>query len=63
VTFLFTDMDGSTRRWDQDPVAMRATVTMQGDVVRGAIETNDGRGRGGRGCSAELDGVAMRAGS
>ena len=23
VTFLFTDIEGSTRLWEQDPVAMR----------------------------------------
>ena len=27
VTFLFTDIEGSTRRWEADAVAMRAALT------------------------------------
>ena len=26
VTFLFTDIEGSTRRWESDPEAMRAAL-------------------------------------
>ncbi len=26
VTFLFTDIEGSTRRWEADPDAMRAAL-------------------------------------
>ena len=26
VTFLFTDIEGSTRRWEADPDAMRASL-------------------------------------
>src|SRR6516162_2015962 len=42
VTFLFTDMEGSTRRWEEDPAAMRLAVAKHDDVVRGAIEANGG---------------------
>jgi class 3 adenylate cyclase len=27
VTFLLTDLEGSTRMWEQDPIAMKATST------------------------------------
>ena len=42
VSFLFTDMEGSTRRWEEDPAAMRLAVAKHDDVVRGAIEANGG---------------------
>jgi predicted ATPase len=42
VTFLFTDMEGSTRRWEEDPDAMRLAVAKHDEVVRGAIEANGG---------------------
>jgi predicted ATPase len=42
VTFLFTDMEGSTRRWEEDPDAMRVAVARHDEVVRGAIEANGG---------------------
>lgn len=43
VTFLFTDIEGSTRRWESDPDAMRAALTVHDDVLAAAIESNDGR--------------------
>jgi hypothetical protein len=30
--FLFTDIEGSTRRWEGDPEAMRAAVTKHDEV-------------------------------
>ena len=42
VTFLFTDMEGSTRRWEEDPDATRVAVAKHDEVVRGAIEANRG---------------------
>ena len=42
VTFLFTDMEGSTRRWEEDPDAMRLAVAKHDEVVRRAIEANGG---------------------
>jgi len=38
VTFLFTDIEGSTRRWEADPEAMRAALAAHDDVLRTAIE-------------------------
>ena len=42
VTFLFTDVEGSTRRWEEDPDAMRLAVARHDEVVLGAIEANRG---------------------
>ena len=38
VTFLFTDVEGSTRRWEADADAMRAALAAHDEVLRGAIE-------------------------
>jgi hypothetical protein len=40
VSFLFTDMEGSTRRWEEDPDAMRLAVARHDQVVRGAIQAH-----------------------
>jgi class 3 adenylate cyclase len=42
VTFLFTDVEGSTRRWEADADAMRAALAVHDDVLRAAIETHGG---------------------
>ena len=42
VTFLFTDVEGSTRRWEADPAAMRAALMAHDEVLRIAIEGHDG---------------------
>jgi len=42
VTFLFTDIEGSTRRWEADAEAMRAALLVHDEVVRAAIEEHDG---------------------
>ena len=42
VTFLFTDIEGSTRRWEADPDGMRAELAAHDDVLRAAIEANGG---------------------
>ena len=42
VTFLFTDIEGSTRRWEADPEAMRAALVLHDDVLRSAIEAHGG---------------------
>src|SRR6476646_9596875 len=42
VTFLFTDIEGSTRRWEADADAMRAALLKHDDVLRTAIEAHDG---------------------
>jgi predicted ATPase len=42
VTFLFTDVEGSTRRWEADAEAMRAALLAHDRVLRDAIETHEG---------------------
>ena len=42
VTFLFTDIEGSTRRWEADPEAMRAALSTHDEVLRPAIEARGG---------------------
>ena len=42
VTFLFTDIEGSTRRWEADADAMRAALLAHDDVSRTAIESHGG---------------------
>src|SRR5258705_2513510 len=42
VTFLFTDIEGSTRRWEADANAMRAALLVHNQVLRIAIETHGG---------------------
>ena len=42
VTFLFTDIEGSTRRWEADADAMRAALVAHDQVLRAAIETHGG---------------------
>ncbi|MGO9030412.1 ATP-binding protein [Mycobacterium sp.] len=42
VTFLFTDVEGSTRRWEADADGMRIALAAHDEVLRGAIEAYDG---------------------
>ena len=42
VTFLFTDIEGSTRRWEADAAAMRAALMAHDEVLRSSIEAHDG---------------------
>jgi predicted ATPase/class 3 adenylate cyclase len=42
VTFLFTDVEGSTRRWEADADAMRAALLAHDKVLRRAIGAHDG---------------------
>src|SRR6516165_2929696 len=42
VTFLFTDVEGSTRRWEADADAMRAAMAAHDNVLREAIEAHGG---------------------
>ena len=42
VTFLFTDIEGSTRLWEEQPDAMRELVAEHDARFRAAIEENDG---------------------
>jgi predicted ATPase/class 3 adenylate cyclase len=42
VTFLFTDIEGSTRLWEAAPDAMRAVLVSHDSIVRRAIEAHSG---------------------
>ena len=42
VTFLFTDVEGSTRRWDADADGMRLALAAHDEVLRDAIEAHGG---------------------
>ena len=42
VTFLFTDVEGSTRRWEADAEAMRVALAAHDEVLRAAIEAHGG---------------------
>ena len=42
VTFLFTDIEGSTLRWEADADAMRAALMAHDEVLRSSIEAHDG---------------------
>lgn len=41
LTFLFTDIEGSTRLWENYPEAMQASLARHDEILRGSIE---GRG-------------------
>ena len=43
VTFLFTDIEGSTRRWEAEPDVMRSALADHDDVLRQAVEAQGGR--------------------
>ena len=42
VTFLFTDVEGSTRRWEADAVTMRLALADHDRILRNAIEAHGG---------------------
>jgi predicted ATPase/class 3 adenylate cyclase len=42
TTFLFTDIEGSTRLWEQEPERMRAALAVHDAVARAAVESNRG---------------------
>lgn len=64
VTFLFTDLESSTRQWEDDPDVMAAAVARHEVLLRDAIERHGGylfghRGDGvGAAFPAAQDGVA-----
>jgi predicted ATPase/class 3 adenylate cyclase len=43
VTFLFTDVEGSSRLWEQHPEAMRGASARHDAIVREAIESHHGQ--------------------
>jgi class 3 adenylate cyclase len=42
VTFMFTDIEGSTKMWEESPEAMRAALARHDAILREAIESNAG---------------------
>ena len=42
VTFLFTDIEGSTKRWEAHPDTMRAALARHDAILRATIETQGG---------------------
>jgi predicted ATPase/class 3 adenylate cyclase len=42
VTFVFTDLEGSTRLWEQHPDARSEALARHDEIVRGAIEAKRG---------------------
>src|SRR5690242_12399435 len=42
ITFLFTDIEGSTALWERQPEAMRAALQQHHAILRAAIESQHG---------------------
>jgi predicted ATPase/class 3 adenylate cyclase len=42
VTFLFTDIEGSTQLWEKHPEAMRDALAQHDSILRESIESNNG---------------------
>ena len=42
VTFLFTDIEGSTTRWEHQPEAMRVALARHDALLRAAIDEHGG---------------------
>ena len=42
VTFMFTDVEGSTRLWETEPEVMQAALSRHDDIVRSTVEQRGG---------------------
>ncbi len=42
VTFIFTDVEGSTRLWEQHPDAMRQAMTRHDELIEASVASNGG---------------------
>lgn len=42
VTFVFSDIEGSTRLWESDPDGMSRSLTRHDEIVRGVVEEQGG---------------------
>jgi class 3 adenylate cyclase len=62
VTFLFTDIEGSTRLWEGQPGAMQAALARHDDILRNIIEAQGGHIRPGLPASSDRRGMARPAG-
>jgi class 3 adenylate cyclase len=45
VTFLFTDIEGSSRMWERKPQAMAGALARHDDILQSTIEDHGGYGR------------------
>jgi predicted ATPase/class 3 adenylate cyclase len=43
VTFLFTDVEGSTRLWERNPAAMKRSLAFHDEILHDAVRTHGGR--------------------
>lgn len=43
ITFLYTDIEGSTSLWERFPAAMGAALARHDAIIRGAVEAHNGR--------------------
>ena len=43
VTFVFTDIEGSTKLWEQYPKAMKTALARHDEILRQSIEGHRGR--------------------
>jgi predicted ATPase/class 3 adenylate cyclase len=43
VTFLFTDIEGSTRLWEEHPEAMKGALARHDEILRNEIEAHEGQ--------------------
>lgn len=43
ITFLFKDIEGSTRLWEEYPEAMREALVQHDDLLPACIESHGGR--------------------
>jgi predicted ATPase/class 3 adenylate cyclase len=43
TAFLFTDLEGSTRLWEEEPERMRVALARHDQLARGAVEGNNGK--------------------
>ena len=42
ITFLFTDVEGSTSLWERNPKAMSEALSRHDEILRTAIEAHNG---------------------
>ncbi len=67
MTFLFTDIEGSTRLWDEHPEAMKEALARHDEILRACLDAHGGFvfSTGGDGVAAAFqrsgDGVAAAA--
>ena len=65
VTFVFSDIEGSTKLWESDPDGMRVSLAHHDEIVRSIVEAASGTvfKYTGDGFSAAFDSVTAGLGS